>query len=127
MNVGYVHTFEVPENNIDKGRLKVSVVNEENVPIKGAAVRLSYTGNPDNIIGESGTDGDGISIFNDLRTPPIEYSMEPGNRQYGARSGMVRMTTSCSRGRVILMALPLSGGDGHSWGGIARRGLEHDL
>ena len=38
MNVGYVHTFEVPENNIDKGRLKVSVVNEENVPIKGAAV-----------------------------------------------------------------------------------------
>ena len=27
MNVGYVHTFEVPENNIDKGRLKVSVVN----------------------------------------------------------------------------------------------------
>ncbi len=23
MNVGYVHTFEVPENNIDKGRLKV--------------------------------------------------------------------------------------------------------
>ena len=81
MNVGYVHTFEVPENNIDKGRLKVSVVNEENVPIKGAAVRLSYTGNPDNIIGESGTDGDGISIFNDLRTPPIEYSMEPGNRQ----------------------------------------------
>ena len=42
MNVGYVHTFEVPENNIDKGRLKVSVVNEENVPIKGAAVRLSY-------------------------------------------------------------------------------------
>ena len=66
MNVGYVHTFEVPENNIDKGRLKVSVVNEENVPIKGAAVRLSYTGNPDNIIGESGTDGDGISIFNDL-------------------------------------------------------------
>ena len=78
MNVGYVHTFEVPENNIDKGKLKVSVVNEENVPIKGAAVRLSYTGNPDNIIGESGTDGDGISIFNDLRTPPIEYSMEPG-------------------------------------------------
>ena len=61
--------------------MKVSVVNEENVPIKGAAVRLSYTGNPDNIIGESGTDGDGISIFNDLRTPPIEYSMEPGNRQ----------------------------------------------
>ena len=50
MNVGYVHTFEVPENNIDKGRLKVNVVNEENVPIKGAAVRLSYTGNPDNII-----------------------------------------------------------------------------
>ena len=43
MNVGYVHTFEVPENNIDKGRLKVNVVNEENVPIKGAAVRLSYT------------------------------------------------------------------------------------
>ena len=86
MNVGYVHTFEVPENNIDKGRLKVSVVNEENVPIKGAAVRLSYTGNPDNIIGESGTDGDGISIFNDLRTPPIEYSMEPGNRQPDAAS-----------------------------------------
>ena len=44
MNVGYVHTFEVPENNIDKGKLKVSVVNEENVPIKGAAVRpVSYT------------------------------------------------------------------------------------
>ena len=38
MNVGYVHTFEVPENNIDKGRLKVSVVNEENVPIKGEDV-----------------------------------------------------------------------------------------
>ena len=37
-----------------KADWKVSVVNEENVPIKGAAVRLSYTGNPDNIIGESG-------------------------------------------------------------------------
>lgn len=81
MNVGYVHTFEVPEGNIDKGRLKVSVVDEENVPIKGAAVSLSYTGNPDNIIGESRTDSDGISIFDELRTPPIEYSMEPGNRQ----------------------------------------------
>lgn len=34
MNVGYVHTFEVPENNIDKGRLKVSVVNEEMCQLK---------------------------------------------------------------------------------------------
>ena len=78
MNVGYVHTFEVPENNIDKGRLKVSVVNEENVPIKGAAVRLSYTGNPDNIIGESGTDRDGISIFNDLERLQLNIAWNRG-------------------------------------------------
>ena len=81
MNVGYVHTFEVPEGNVDKGRLKVSVVNYENVPVKGAAVRISYTGNPDNEVGEITTDSDGIAIFNDLSAPPIEYSMEPGNRQ----------------------------------------------
>ena len=81
MNVGYVHTFEVPEDNIDKGKLKVSVVDEANVPVKGAAIQLSYTGRPDSIIGENSTDSDGIAIFDNLRTPPLEYSMEPGNRQ----------------------------------------------
>ncbi|MFR4337499.1 MAG: hypothetical protein ACLT33_05095 [Lachnospira pectinoschiza] len=60
----------MPENNIDKGRLKVSVVNEENVPIKGAAVRLSYTGNPDNII-EKVVQTRWNKYINDLRTPPI--------------------------------------------------------
>ena len=67
MNVGYVHTFEVPEDNIDRGKLKVSVVDEANVPVKGAAIQLSYTGRPDGIIGENSTDSDGIAIFDGLK------------------------------------------------------------
>lgn len=81
MNVGYVHTFEVPENNIDTGVLRVEVVDDENRPIKDANVSISYSGNPEGEIGSVRTNSDGIAEFDALRTPPLEYSMEPGNRQ----------------------------------------------
>ena len=41
----------------------------------------SYTGNPDSIINELVTDSEGAVNLDELLAPPIEYSMEPGEKQ----------------------------------------------
>lgn len=79
--MGYVHTFEVNENMVDKGEIEVNVYDYNGVPVKGAKVYISYVGNEENPIGDSTTDEDGSAVFASLSTPPLEYSMEPGIRQ----------------------------------------------
>lgn len=47
----------------------------------GARVTVSYTGDPQNVIEELITDGDGRTETLDLATPPLEYSLEPNVNQ----------------------------------------------
>lgn len=44
-------------------------------------VSISYTGNPETVINEVMTDSEGAVNLEELLTPPIEYSMEPGEKQ----------------------------------------------
>lgn len=82
MNVGYVHTLETPSNAIDRGRLRVSVVDQQTGrPIQGAKVRISYTADPESMIEEITTNNSGETEAVELPAPPIEYSMEPGINQ----------------------------------------------
>ena len=46
-----------------------------------ARISLAYTGNPERIINEITTDSEGAVNLDDLLTPPVEYSMEPGEKQ----------------------------------------------
>lgn len=46
-----------------------------------ARISLAYTGNPERIINEIITDSEGAVNLDDLLTPPVEYSMEPGENQ----------------------------------------------
>ena len=66
-------------NGSDKGRLKVSIVDEQNRPIKDAKILITVTGQPENVIDEVTTNADGQSEDIVLTTPPIEYSLEEDN------------------------------------------------
>lgn len=68
----------------DTGTLTVNVTSEtDNHPIEGASVRITYDGQPNNIIEETTTDDQGQIPDVELDAPPIDYSMEPGaNKPY---------------------------------------------
>lgn len=51
------------------------------IPLADARISLAYTGNPERIINEITTDSEGAVNLDDLPTPPVEYSMEPGENQ----------------------------------------------
>ena len=54
-----------------------------NRPIEGATVRVTYDGQPNNILEETTTDSQGQIEDVELEAPPIEYSMDPtGNKPY---------------------------------------------
>lgn len=66
----------------DRGQLKIHVTTERGFfPIKDASIRLSYTGNPTEIIEELSTDISGQTAAIELPAPPLEYSMEPSEFQ----------------------------------------------
>ena len=66
----------------DRGQLKIHVTTERGFfPIKDASIRLSYTGNPTEIIEELSTDISGQTAAVELPAPPLEYSMEPSEFQ----------------------------------------------
>ncbi len=68
--------------NVDTGRYQVSVVDQlSNRPVENARVRISYTGAPDSVIEEVVTDSSGRTPVIELKTPPLEYSMEPVEQQ----------------------------------------------
>lgn len=70
------------QDQIDKGSLRVMVTGRSTgEPIPEARISLSYTGNPSQILEEVSTDESGNSETFSLNTPPIEYSMEPSDRQ----------------------------------------------
>lgn len=66
----------------DRGRLEIRVnARIQARPVSGAQVTVSYTGDPQNVIEELITDGDGRTETLDLATPPLEYSLEPNVNQ----------------------------------------------
>lgn len=66
----------------DRGHLQIHVTTERGFfPIKDASIRLSYTGNPTEIIEELSTDISGQTAAVELPAPPLEYSMEPSEFQ----------------------------------------------
>ena len=66
----------------DSGRLEIRVnARIQARPVSGARVTVSYTGDPQNVIEELITDGDGRTETLDLATPPLEYSLEPNVNQ----------------------------------------------
>lgn len=82
MRVNYVRTLERPENAVDRGNMRVNVVDRTtNRPIMNATVDISYTGQPDSVIEELSTDESGLTETVSLPAPPLEYSMEPGDYQ----------------------------------------------
>ena len=66
----------------DTGRLQINVQSTvRNVPIKDARIRISYTGNPTQILEEVTTDDSGQSPSVDLPAPPLDYSLAPSEIQ----------------------------------------------
>lgn len=78
----YVHTMETPADAIDKGKMRINVYDkQQGTPLADARISLAYTGNPERNINEITTDSEGAVNLDDLLTPPVEYSMEPGENQ----------------------------------------------
>lgn len=78
----YVHTMETLADAIDKGKMRINVYDkQQGTPLADARISLAYTGNPERIINEITTDSEGAVNLDDLLTPPVEYSMEPGENQ----------------------------------------------
>lgn len=70
------------QNNVDVGRLRMNVIGRsEGTPIPDARISLSYSGNPTETIEELKTDQSGNTEEVAVATPPLEYSMEPSERQ----------------------------------------------
>jgi hypothetical protein len=74
--------METPADAIDKGKMRINVYDkQQGTPLADARISLAYTGNPERIINEITTDSEGAVNLDDLLTPPVEYSMEPGENQ----------------------------------------------
>ena len=66
----------------DIGRLAVNVTSDtDNKPIEGASVRITSTGQPDQVIEQATTNEEGQIPDVELDAPPIDYSMEPGSNK----------------------------------------------
>ena len=77
-----VRTMETPPDIIDKGQMRINEYDrQQGTPLANASVSISYTGNPETVINEVMTDSEGAVNLDELLTPPIEYSMEPGEKQ----------------------------------------------
>ena len=78
----FFNKVQSQQTEVDQGELKVSVFTEDGTrPIENALVRISYTGGVGNTIEEVRTDSSGQTPTLDLKTPPLEYSMEPVEQQ----------------------------------------------
>lgn len=64
------------QENVDRGDLQITVRSgSDNRPVENAVVRISYTGDPDSVIEEVRTDSSGQTPVLEMRTPPLEYSL----------------------------------------------------
>ena len=81
--------LQAMQENIDEGKLRIRVSARNNgIPIQDARIMVAYTGGPQDILEEIRTDVSGNAQILTLRTPPVEYSMQPQDRhQMAATSG----------------------------------------
>ncbi|MDR2888633.1 MAG: peptidoglycan-binding protein [Lachnospiraceae bacterium] len=71
----------MPENS-GKGSLQISVTSDEGfIPISGATITITFTGNPDSIFESVTTDNSGQTETIEVPAPPIEYSQTPSAEQ----------------------------------------------
>lgn len=76
------NTLRAQQENVDRGDLQVTVRTADgNRPVENATVRISYTGDPDSVIEEVKTDSSGQTPILELKTPPLEYSLNPVEQQ----------------------------------------------
>jgi len=69
-------------NDQNTGTLQVSVISSvAYIPIPGATVTISYTGDPENPIATLTTDSSGETEVITLPTPPLSYSLDPESLQ----------------------------------------------
>lgn len=69
------------QDNIDEGQLRIRVATQlDGSPVSNARVIVTYTGGPQDTIEELTTDSSGNADIITLRTPPLEYSMQPQDR-----------------------------------------------
>ena len=69
-------TLHAQQENVDQGTLQITVRSEaDNRPVENALVRISYTGDPNSVIEEVRTDSSGNTPVLQLKTPPLEYSL----------------------------------------------------
>lgn len=74
--------LKAQQDQVDKGNLQITVHSATgNLPVAGAAIRITYTGNPGQPIEELETDSSGQTPVIELPTPPLEYSLTPGANQ----------------------------------------------
>lgn len=63
---------------MDFGKFYVRCINEDtNIPIEGAFVRISYSGDPEGSIETLRTDANGVTETISLSAPPVELSLQP--------------------------------------------------
>jgi len=78
------------QDNIDEGQLRIRINAQSNgVPVSNARVIVAYTGGPQDTIEELMTDASGNAGIITLRTPPLEYSMQPQDRQPYAEYSLI--------------------------------------
>lgn len=76
------HNLYPAEMNVQStGRLQVRCITPDSFPIEGALVRITYSGDQNNVIGEYRTDGSGLTEIIELSAPNIEYSLQITNQQ----------------------------------------------
>lgn len=67
---------------VDRGKLQVNVTgSRRHRPIQNARIQLSYTADPETELEELDTNESGQTEQVTLPTPPLEYSMQPGEQQ----------------------------------------------
>ena len=116
---------DVPlQEQVDEGQLRIRVASKsDGRPVENARVTITYTGGPQDTVEELRTDVSGNVPIVTLKTPPLEYSMEPQDRQPYAEysvivqaegyreieiSGVELMSQQISEQPVLLDALDAS-------------------
>lgn len=67
---------------VDRGKLQVNVTgSRRHRPIPNARIQLSYTADPETELEELDTNESGQTEPGNPPTPPLEYSMQPGEQQ----------------------------------------------
>ena len=76
------NSVQAQQEHVDQGRLQVTVLTANGSrPVENAKVRISYTGNPQQVVEELVTDSSGQTPVIDLGAPPLEYSVQPSEPQ----------------------------------------------